>query len=233
MFREKGQQQRASKFSEDFAEKKKEVLEEIRVTVEMEEIPPELVLNWDQTGIKLVPLTGWTMEEQDARRVELVGLNDKRKITAVFCGNILGAFLPIQVIYQAMSSTLQVSFTLGYNSLSQTLVYRGNYATVCTANYCSICRTDEGVLGRRQTSSCHYGGQITKRMTELMESHNIHTCPTLTASSQWMLQSTNQQKLFSSRSFKCGVQNRSQSSWKMRQVWRMQLLKQLICAWLE
>ena len=40
------------------------------------------------------------MEEQDARRVELVGLNDKRKITAVFCGNILGAFLPIEVIYQ-------------------------------------------------------------------------------------------------------------------------------------
>ena len=31
----------------------------------------------DQTEIKLVSSTGWTMEEQGARRVELVGLNDK------------------------------------------------------------------------------------------------------------------------------------------------------------
>ena len=48
-----------SKYSEaNFAEKKKEFLEELRATVEIEEIPPELILNWDQTGIKLVPSTG-------------------------------------------------------------------------------------------------------------------------------------------------------------------------------
>ena len=40
------------------------------------------------------------MNEQGARRVELVGLSDKRQITAVFCGNLLGAFLPIQLIYE-------------------------------------------------------------------------------------------------------------------------------------
>ena len=50
-----------SKFSEEhFADRKREFL---RATVEMEEIPPELILNWDQTGIKLVPSTNWTMEE--------------------------------------------------------------------------------------------------------------------------------------------------------------------------
>ena len=43
----------------------------------MKEIPLKLILNWDQTEIKLVPSTSWTMEEQGARRVELVGLNDK------------------------------------------------------------------------------------------------------------------------------------------------------------
>ena len=32
-----------------------------------------------------------------------------------------------------MSSTLQVSFTLGYNSFSQRLVYRGNYGAVFKA----------------------------------------------------------------------------------------------------
>ena len=41
-----------SKFSvENFATKKKEFLDDLVTTVEMEEIPPELILNWDQTGI--------------------------------------------------------------------------------------------------------------------------------------------------------------------------------------
>ena len=32
-----------------------------RAIVEMEEIPPELVFNWDQTGISIVPGSSWTM----------------------------------------------------------------------------------------------------------------------------------------------------------------------------
>ena len=52
-------------------------MEEIKATLEMEEMLLKLILNWDQTHVKLVSSTGWTMEEQGARRVELVGLNDK------------------------------------------------------------------------------------------------------------------------------------------------------------
>ena len=62
----------------------------------MEDVPPELVLNWDQTGIKLAPTTSWTMNEIGARRVELIGLSDKQQITAVFCGSLVGGFLLIQ-----------------------------------------------------------------------------------------------------------------------------------------
>ena len=50
------------------------------------------------------------MNEQGARRVELVGLSDKRQITAVFCGNLLGAFLPIQLIYKAKTNRCHPSF---------------------------------------------------------------------------------------------------------------------------
>ncbi len=49
----------------------------------MEEIPPELILNWDQTGIHLVPAAAWTMDQIGSKRVE-VGVNDKKQITAVF-----------------------------------------------------------------------------------------------------------------------------------------------------
>ena len=53
----------------DFAKAKKEFLQEVVSTVEMEDIPPELIMNWDQTGIKMVPTTTWTMERKGSKRV--------------------------------------------------------------------------------------------------------------------------------------------------------------------
>ena len=43
----------------------------------MEDIPPKLVLNWDQTGLKSIPSSTWTMERQGAKQAEMVGVNDK------------------------------------------------------------------------------------------------------------------------------------------------------------
>ena len=45
--------------------------------VTMEEIPPELIMNWDQTGLNIVPLSSLTMDQRESQRVELTGLNDK------------------------------------------------------------------------------------------------------------------------------------------------------------
>ncbi len=44
--------------------------------VQMEEIPPPLIINWDQTGLKIVPSSQWTMHEKGAKRVEAVGVSD-------------------------------------------------------------------------------------------------------------------------------------------------------------
>ena len=46
----------------------------------MDEIPPELVINFDQTGIRYVPATLWTMEKEGAKRVEIIGKDDKRQV---------------------------------------------------------------------------------------------------------------------------------------------------------
>ena len=79
----------------NFEDMKKEFLQEIVDIAVMEETPPELILNWDQTGINLVPSSGWTMEQQGATRVEVTGIDDKRQITAVFCASLTGDFLPL------------------------------------------------------------------------------------------------------------------------------------------
>ena len=67
----------------------------------MEEIPPELIINWDQTDINLVTSSSWTMEQQGSQRVEMVGTNNKRQTTAVFAVEVRmsGDFLPVQLIY--------------------------------------------------------------------------------------------------------------------------------------
>jgi len=95
---------------ETFNEKRQEFLSNLVNIVEFEEIPPELVLNWDQTGTKLVPSASWTMQEKGSKRVELVGLNDKRQITTVFCGSLVGAFLPIQLIYKGKANRCHPHF---------------------------------------------------------------------------------------------------------------------------
>ena len=45
-----------------FEAKKQQFLRGVADTVEMEEVPAELVINWDQTGITIVPSNTWTME---------------------------------------------------------------------------------------------------------------------------------------------------------------------------
>ena len=72
---------------EDF-EKKDIFLADIKAIVTMEEIPPELVLNWDQIG----------------------GLDDKRQITAVFAASLIGDFLPVQLVYQGKTDACHPSF---------------------------------------------------------------------------------------------------------------------------
>ncbi len=89
-----------SKFSgQQFSTLKRAFLRDVALTVEMEDIEPELIVNWDQTGLKIVPVSSWTINEKGAKRVEIVGLTDKRQITAVFCGSLTGEFLPPQLIY--------------------------------------------------------------------------------------------------------------------------------------
>ena len=73
------------------------------ITVEvirlMDAVPDELIINWDHTGLNYVPVSNWTVAKEGSARVEIVGLGDKRQITAVLSCTMSGDFLPPQVIY--------------------------------------------------------------------------------------------------------------------------------------
>jgi len=76
----------------------------------MEDIPSNLIINWDQTAIKYVPVSNWTMADEGSQRVEVAGADDKKQITAVFGITLSGDFLPPQIIYQGTTSQVSAIF---------------------------------------------------------------------------------------------------------------------------
>ena len=52
----------------------------------MNNILPDLIINWDQTGLKIVPTGEWTMNLAGEKVISIVGSDDKREITAVLVG---------------------------------------------------------------------------------------------------------------------------------------------------
>ena len=84
----------------DFDALKAQFVYDADVLVDYGDIPDALVINWDHTGIKYIPVGSWTMEKEGQKRVQITGIDDKRQITAVFAATKTGSFLPIQVIYK-------------------------------------------------------------------------------------------------------------------------------------
>ena len=85
---------------ENFDQVKRLFLLDVKNTVLMDEIPPEMIINCDHTAINYVPGSSWTMEQMGSKRVEIIGKEVKRQLTAVFGCSMSGDFLPPQLIYQ-------------------------------------------------------------------------------------------------------------------------------------
>ena len=88
----------------NYKEVREQFLFDIKAIIDLEEIPPDFVFNWDQTGVSIVPGSSWTMELKGSKRVEIAGMSDKLQIAVVICGTMTGELMPFQVIYQGKTS---------------------------------------------------------------------------------------------------------------------------------
>ena len=59
----------------------------------MNDIPKDLIFNWDHTAIQLLPTGDWTMNEAKAKKVIIANSNDKRQITTVLVVTMTGEHL--------------------------------------------------------------------------------------------------------------------------------------------
>jgi hypothetical protein len=94
----------ARKLPDDFAEQKETILNRISNVVRENSIPEDLIINFDQTGLNIVPVSGWTLHDCGAKQVEITGLDDKRQITAVLGVSLSGNLLPLQLLYLGTTS---------------------------------------------------------------------------------------------------------------------------------
>jgi hypothetical protein len=101
----------------DFEMVKTQYLMDIKMITEMDGIPEQLIINWDQTSIEYVPVSSWTMAPRGSKRVDIIGKDDKRQITDVFACTLSGDFLPIQLIYKGKTNKClpSVTFPLDWN----------------------------------------------------------------------------------------------------------------------
>ena len=88
----------------NFEELKDQFLMDIKAIASMEDIPNDMIVNWDQTAIKYIPLSNWTMAKEGSKRVEVAGIDDKRQITATFAASLSGNFLPVQMVYEGKTT---------------------------------------------------------------------------------------------------------------------------------
>lgn len=90
----------------------------------MEDIPKDLVFNWDQIAMKIVPGSTWIMEKKRTKHFKIALSNDKHLITAVFGCSMSGKFFPIQLIYKGTTSKCQCQLSkgLGYYMYRKPLV---------------------------------------------------------------------------------------------------------------
>ena len=82
-----------------YNECRREYLGDVKEITTKHNIPPELVLNADQTPSSYVSVGRSTMAARGSTSVPIKGLTDKRNITLTFVISLSGEFLPLQIIY--------------------------------------------------------------------------------------------------------------------------------------
>ena len=90
-----------------FEECKLAFLTAISRAITQHKIPPELVLNADQTPSSYVSLGRMTMASKNSSSVPIKGLTDKSNVTLTFVISLSGEFSPMQIIYQGKTSRSQ------------------------------------------------------------------------------------------------------------------------------
>uniref|UniRef100_A0A1X7TEK1 DDE-1 domain-containing protein n=1 Tax=Amphimedon queenslandica TaxID=400682 RepID=A0A1X7TEK1_AMPQE len=101
----------------EYAELNEQFIADIAAKVILNDILSDLVINWDQTGLKIVPTGEWTMNLARDKIVPVGKSADKREITAVLAATATGKYLPPQLLFMGTTTKCHpvVQFSGGWD----------------------------------------------------------------------------------------------------------------------
>ncbi|XP_011410069.1 PREDICTED: uncharacterized protein LOC105316685 [Amphimedon queenslandica] len=124
------------------------------------------------------------MADKGSIRVEINGLNDKHKITAVFCGTIFGDFLPMQLMYCGKTRRCHPAFCFQEDwHITHSSNHGSNESTMLDYIHNIIVPYVENIRDRlgvsREKSALaiidQFKSQITQAITQALEENKIHS----------------------------------------------------------
>ena len=158
-------------------------LRDIKAAVQLEDIPADLVLNWDQTAMKIVPAGTWTMDKKGAKCIKIAAVDDKCMITAVFTNSLSGNFLPIQLVYQGTTQKClpkNVSFPKKWHITCSANRWLNETTMIAYLNHTIISYVNTKCKEPSLDQRCPvlaifdvFKGQCTENVFRLLEENNI------------------------------------------------------------
>ena len=148
----------------------------------MKDVPDEMIVNWDQTAVKYIPVSNWTMAKEGSKCVEVAGIDDKCQITATFAASLSENFLPVQLVYGGNTSRCHpavdfpdgfyVTHTENHWCNEETMI---SYIEAVIVPYIDEQRTKLG-LGSAQSGLVildEFKRKTTSRVLNLLQRHNL------------------------------------------------------------
>ena len=223
LVKRKASTKKSTMTEEQFKQRKKKFLTEVGSFVNQHKIPSSLVINWDQSGINVIPSCNYTMASKGVKRVEIAGYGDKRQITGTFAVTLAGEFLPMQLIYGGKTNRCHPKhrFPTGFdichtpnhwaNEECALSLLRNIIIPYVNATRKKLDKPDQKALVLYDV----FKGQTTDSVHELLEEHNIlyiHV-PNCCTDQLQPLDVVSLLSPFFVRSFLSGMEVKSRSNW--------------------
>ena len=145
----------------------------------MNEVPSEVIFNWDQMALHLVSTGQWTMHRAREKVITISNSDDKRQVTAVFAATLTGDFLAPQIIYKGKTqcSHPKVSVPSGWD-LWHSDNHWSNEETVKRYVEKTYLDAKRVILRLSKSHPAHaifdcFRGQATPEFLSLLKVHNI------------------------------------------------------------
>ena len=85
----------ARKVPDNFDEVRRDFLKRVQKKVTENSLPPSMIVNFDETGMNVVPTSHWTLHSEGSKQVPITGIDDKRQLTMVLANIPTGTLHPV------------------------------------------------------------------------------------------------------------------------------------------